>query len=67
MKTMSQTQENIELPKLKEAMGNGPEFILTFKSETQKTQWITQHKVTLFSDNYLLLEGHLCLVQIEQI
>ena len=63
---MTETQETIELPQIKLGMGNGPEFILNFKSETQKTQWIKEHKATLFSDNYLLLESHLCLVQIEQ-
>jgi hypothetical protein len=63
---MSQTQETFELPKIKLGMGGGPEFILTFKSETQKTQWIKEHNAILFSDDYLLLESHLCLVQIEQ-
>jgi hypothetical protein len=65
-KIMSQTQENLELPKIKLGIASGPEFTLTFKSETQKTQWIKEHKVILFSDNYLLLESHLCLCKIEQ-
>jgi hypothetical protein len=64
---MSQNQETVELPKIKLVMGNGPEFILTFKSENQKTQWIKEHNAILFSDDYLLLESHLCLCQIEQI
>ena len=65
---MSQNQETIELPKIQLGMGSGPKFTLTFKSETSKELWIKEHKnkATLFADNYVLLEGHLCLVQIEQ-
>lgn len=63
---MTEKQETIELPKIQLSMGSGPKFTLTFKSETQKNQWIKEHKATQFSDNYVLLEGNLCLVQIEQ-
>jgi len=53
-------QKDIELPRIRPAMGVGSELVLTFKSEEQMIQWSKQVGAVLFADNYLLLQGYLC-------
>ena len=67
-KTMSQTQE-IELPFIKTGTGYSfsPDYTLLFKNTESIEQWSKQVHAIPFAEDHFLVEGYICLVQIEQL
>ncbi len=66
-KTMSQTQE-IELPTIQTGTGfsSAPDYTLQFKNAESLELWAKQVKAIPFAKSHFLVEGHICLCQIEQ-
>jgi len=60
--------QNIELPTIRQGMGysSSPNFTLLFKNTESLEQWIKQVNATPFAQNHFLIEGYICLCQIEQ-
>ena len=61
------TKQEIELPTIKQGMGysSSPDYTLTFKSAESLEQWRSQVHAILFALNHFLVEGHICLCQVE--
>jgi hypothetical protein len=66
-KNMSEKQ-NIELPTIKSGTGFSfsPDYTLTFKNTEVLESWTEKVHAIPFAQNHYLVEGHICLCQIEQ-
>jgi hypothetical protein len=61
-------KQNIELPTIKTGTGysSSPNFTLSFKNTESLEQWSKQVHAIPFAQNHFLVEGHICLCQVEQ-
>ena len=61
-------KQNIECPIVKTGMGfsSSPDYTLTFKNTESLEQWRKQVKAITFAENHFLVDGYVCLCQIEQ-
>ena len=61
-------KQNIELPTIKTGTGysSSPDYTLTFKNTESLEQWRSQVHAIPFAENHFLVDGHICLCQIEQ-
>ena len=64
---MSEKQK-IELPTIKHGVGynSSPNYTLLFKNTESLEQWSKKVKAIPFAEDHFLVEGHICLCQIEQ-
>lgn len=60
--------QNIKLPTIMQGLGinSSPKHTLLFKNTESIEQWSKQLHAIAFAENYLLVEGNVCLCQIEQ-
>ena len=61
--------QNIELPTIKTGLGysSSSDYTLTFKNTESIEQWSKQVHAIPFAQNHFLVDGYVCLCQIEQI
>lgn len=62
-------KQNIELPTIRQGIGysSSPNYTLLFKNTESIEQWSKQVHAIPFAQNHFLVEGYVCLCQIEQI
>jgi hypothetical protein len=60
--------QNIDLPIIKTGIGfnSSPDYTLTFKNTESIEQWSKKVHAIPFAENHFLVEGYVCLCQIEQ-
>lgn len=61
-------KQNIELPTIKQGMGfsSSPNYTLLFKNTESIEQWSKQVHAIPFAEDHFLVDGYVCLCQIEQ-
>ena len=61
-------KQNIELPTIKHGLGynSSPNYTLLFKNTESIEQWSKQVHAIPFAQNHFLVDGYICICQIEQ-
>ena len=61
-------KQNIEYPTIKTGIGihSSPDYTLTFKNTESIEKWSKQVKAIPFAQDHFLVEGYICLCQVEQ-